>query len=558
MSLTIYGGKKIKAQRGTKLRCKSWRQEGLLRMLENNLEHAIKPDELIVYCNGKAARNWESYEQIVETLKKLGNDETLVIQSGKPVAVFKTNSLSPRVLMANGNLMARWLAFENQKLVEKIYNFETFNELENRGLTINPSYTAGCWAYIGTQGVSQGTYETLAAVASQHFGGTLRGKLILTSGLGHMSGAQPLAITMNDGVGLIVEANRKILERRYKGGWVDRIASNLDDALKIVNEALEKKESMSIGILGNTAEVYPELIRREITPDVVTDMTFAHSPLGYLPAGLSMEEADELRETNPKEYIKRSTQSAARTMRAMVQFKERGAVVFEYGNYLRELAYRGGFKEIFKIKNFVSELLRKLFCEGRGSFRWVALSGDKDDILKIDSVLLKEFSEDTVMTKWIKHASSIPFEGLPARTSWLSYKQRAKFGKIVNEMVAEGKLKGAIGISRDCMDTGSISNPGIETEDMKDGSDAVADWPLLNALLNTSAGADLVAIHQFGDFPFLATGMIIIADGERETEQRLERTLTVDPGIGVVRHAEAGYNEAKKVVKDTGIRWMGK
>jgi len=525
-------------------------------MLENNLEHAIKPDELIVYCDGKAARNWDSYNRIVETLKELRNDETLVVQSGKPVAVFRTHSLSPRVVMANGNFNSRWLAQENGKLVEKAYSYDTFKEFASRGLTMNPSYTAGCWAYIGTQGVSQGTYQTLAAVADQHFGGTLKGRFILTSGLGHMSGAQPLAIKMNEGVGLIVEANWKILKRRHKGGWIDRIVDNLEEALKIVNEALEGKKAISVGVLGNTAEIYPELVRRKITPNVVTDMTYAHSPLGYIPAGLSIEDADELRERNPEEYIKRSAQSAANQVRAMVQFKERGAVVFEYGNYLRHLAYQGGFKDIFKFKNFVSELIRKLFCEGRGSFRWVALSGNNADILEIDRMLLREFPEDKIMVKWIKNASNIPVEGLPARTSWLGYGQRARFGKIVNEMVEGGKLKAPIGISRDNMDTGSISNPAIETENMKDGSDPIADWPLLNALLNTAAGADLVAIHMYGDYPFVSTGMTIIADGEKETNQRLERVLTVDPGIGVVRHAEAGYDEAKRVARESSIKWL--
>jgi urocanate hydratase len=544
----------IKAGRGSKLRCKSWRQEGLLRLLENNLENSIDPDRLIVYSHGKAARDWACYDRIVEGLKALENDETLVIQSGKPVAVFTTQKLSPRVVMASGNLNARWLAWEKQELIEKKYNFETFSEFEKKGLTMNPEYTAGCWAYIGKQGVSHGTYETLAAAANQHFDGTLKGRLVLTSGLGQMSGAQPLAITMNEGVGLIVEANPKILERRHKEGWIGRIAENLDEALEIVKSALKKKEAVSIGLLGNTAEVYPELVTRDITPDIVTDMTIASDPLAYIPAGLSVEKADRLRESNPEEYVRLSQRSAVEVVKAMLSFKERGAVVFEYGNSLRVLAYRGGLKKAFKIKNFVSELIRPLFSIGRGSFRWIALSGEKEDILKIDKMVISEFPEDKVTVKWMKLASQIPFEGLPARTAWLNYEERAKFGRLVNDMVGDGELKAPIGISRDNMDTGSISNPLIETEDMKDGSDAIADWPLLNALLNVAAGADLVAIHEANDCPFEATGMTIIADGEKDTEKRLERVLTVDPGIGVVRHADAGYEQAKDVIKKTGIK----
>lgn len=549
--------KTIRAARGPKLRCRSWREEGILRMLENTLENGERPEELIVYSGiGKAARDMVSYERITSILKELQEDETLVIQSGKPVAIFRTNKNAPRVIMANNNFVPRWHAWEGDKLVEKVPTPETFHEFEGKGLTIWPAYTAGAWGYIGHQGISHGTYQTFAIAAQRKFGGSLRGRLVLTGGLGQMGGAQPLAIKMNDGVCLGVDVNGHTIKRLVEMGWLDTSAQTIDEALQTSSEAVRNGRPAAIGLKGNTAEVFPEFVRKAITPDIATDMTPAHDPLLYVPAGFSVQAADDLRKSDPQRYVALARDSAKRQVEAMLQFKECGALVFEYGNDLRLLAYTAGLKDAYKINGFVAELLRPLLCEGRGAFRWIALSGEKDDIHKLDDVILREFPDDMILTKWIRAArDKIPFEGLPARICWLGYGQRAHFGKIVNQLVANGTLKGPVAFTRDNFDSGSVSHANMETESMKDGSDPIADWPLLNAMLNTAVGSDLVAINQgAGIMYYVSTGMIVIADGTKDAEERLERALTVDPGIGVARHADAGYDEAIQVAKRNGIR----
>jgi urocanate hydratase len=547
----------IKAARGTKLRCRSWRVEGILRMLENTLENGERPEELIVYCGfGKAARDMKSYERIISILKELQDDETLVIQSGKPVSVFRTNKNAPRVVMANNNFVPRWHAWKGDVMVEKVPTPETFHEFESKGLTMWPAYTAGAWGYIGHQGISHGTYQTFAIAAQHKFGGNLRGRLVLTGGLGQMGGAQPLAVTLNDGVCVGVDVNGDTIKRLVEMGWLDTSAQTVDEALRITKEAFKNGKATAIGLKGNAAEVFPEFVKKGITPDIVTDMTPAHDALLYFPASLSMQEANDLRKSNPKRYVALAGDSAKKQVEAMLEFKKRGALVFEYGNDLRLLAYTAGLKDAYKINGFVVELLRPLMCEGRGAFRWIALSGEKEDIYKLDELVLREFSEDAILTKWINAArDKIPFEGLPARVCWLGYGQRARFGKMTNQLVANGTLKGPVAFTRDNFDSGSVSHANMETESMKDGSDPIADWPLLNALLNTAAGADLVAINQgAGIMYYVSTGMIVIADGTKDAEERLERTLTVDPGIGVARHADAGYDEAIKIAKREGIR----
>ena len=540
----------IKAARGKSLRCKGWRQEGILRMLENNLENAEKPEELIVYGgSGKAARNWECYHKIVETLKELEEDETMLIQSGKPVAVFKTRKESPIVLMANSNLVPKWSTWEK------------FYELEDLGLIMYGQMTAGSWCYIGTQGIIQGTYETFAACARKHFDGTLKGKFVLSGGLGGMGGAQPLAIKMNGGAALVVECDESRIDRRIRAGYCDEKTDDLDEALEIVKNAKEEGEAISVALLGNCADVHPELVRRGITPDVVTDQTAAHDALnGYVPAGYygdNLHEAFELRKENPKKYIELSMKSMAQHCKAMLEFQKRGAVVFDYGNNLRGQAYEAGVKNAFDYPGFVLAYIRPMFCEGRGPFRWIALTGEPNDILITDELVMKMFPENKILTNWIKKAEEhLPWEGLPARVCWLGYGERDKFALEINRLVRE-EVIGPVAITRDHLDAGSVASPNRETEKMKDGSDAIADWPLLNALLNTAAGADNVAIHNGGGVGIgLSThaGMVVICDGSKETDERIKRVFRTDPGLGIVRHADAGYEEAIKNAKKFGIK----
>jgi len=539
---------RIKANRGKELQCKGWRQEAILRMLQNNLENAEKPDELIIYGGtGKAARNWDCFHKIVECLKDLEGDETLLVQSGKPVGVFKTHSLAPRVLIANANLVPNWSTWDK------------FYELEKLGLIMYGQMTAGGWAYIGTQGIIQGTYETFAASAKQNFSGSLKGKLVLTGGLGGMGGAQPLAVKMNGGVCLAVEVDERRIKRRLEKGYCDIMVEDLDEALGLAKDAKDKGEAKSIGLLGNCAETHPELVSRGIKPDVVTDQTSAHDALnGYVPKDMSVKEAEELRADNPEEYIKRAYESMAVHVKAMLEFQEKGSVVFEYGNNIRGQALKAGIKNAFDFKGFVPLYIRPLFCEGRGPFRWIAVSGEPEDIMETDKLVMEEFPENKQLVNWIKLAEEhLPWEGLPARVCWLGYGERAHFGKLINKMVAEGKLNGPIVITRDHLDCGSVASPYRETEGMKDGSDAIADWPILNALLNCAAGADLIAVHNGGGVGIgysTHAGMTIVCDGTEESSSRIGRVLTADPGIGIARHADAGYEEAIKFALKKGIR----
>jgi len=539
---------RIRAARGTKLRCKGWRQEAILRMLENNLENAEKPDELIVYGGtGKAARNWDAFHRIVETLKGLGDDETLLVQSGKPVAVFRTHKDAPRVLIANAHLVPRWSTWE------------TFYELERLGLTMYGQMTAGGWSYIGSQGILQGTYETFGACARAHFGGSLRGRLVLTGGMGGMGGAQPLAITMNEGVCLDVEVDPARIERRVANGYCDVLVRDLDEALREAFRAKAENRPLSIGLVGNCADVQPELLRRGVVPDIVTDQTSAHDPLGgYIPQGLSAEEASALRASDPKTYVQRARESIATHVRAMLEFLRRGSVVFDYGNNIRGQAKEAGVADAFAFQGFVPLYIRPMFTEGRGPFRWVAVTGDPEDIRRTDSVILREFAGNETLVRWITRAGErLPWEGLPARVCWLGYGERALFGTRINRMVASGELSGPIVVTRDHLDAGSVASPYRETEGMRDGSDAIADWPILNALLNTAAGADLIAVHNGGGTGIgysTHAGALVVCDGTEDAERRIERVLTTDPGLGVVRHADAGYEDAIRVAKEKGIR----
>lgn len=551
MAVSVAKPKEIRAPRGNKLNCKSWLQEAALRMLMNNLDPEVAgdPANLIVYGGtGKAARSWEDFYAIVETLKKLDNDETLIVQSGKPVAVFKTHEEAPRVLIANALLVPHWATWEK------------FRELEKKGLIMFGQMTAGSWIYIGTQGILQGTYETLASVAKRHFGGSLRGKLVLSAGLGEMGGAQPLAITMNEGVGIIVEVNREKIERRLKTNYLDVYTEDLDEALAIAQEHKVKNEAISIGLLGNAAEIYPEFVRRKIVPDVVTDQTSAHDELnGYVPAGISYEEALELRHKDPQKYIEMSFASMVKHVQAMIDLQDMGSVVFDYGNNIRGQAQKGGLKGAFRFPGFVQAYIRPLFCLGKGPFRWVALSGDPNDIYRTDQAIIELFPHDEALIRWIKMAQKkVKFQGLPARICWLGYGERAKAGLYFNELVRKGELKAPIVIGRDHLDAGSVASPFRETEGMKDGSDAIADWPILNALLNAVCGATWVSVHHGGGVGIgnsIHAGMVIVCDGSKEADKRLERVLTVDPGLGVVRHADAGYEEAIRVANDKSI-WM--
>ncbi|QUL98650.1 MAG: urocanate hydratase [Candidatus Fermentithermobacillus carboniphilus] len=538
----------IKAPRGSELSCKGWQQEAALRMLMNNLEVAEKPEELIVYGGtGKAARNWECYDAIVRTLRELGDEETLLIQSGKPVGVFPTHKMAPRVLISNAMLVPKWATWEN------------FWDLEAKGLTMFGQMTAGSWIYIGTQGILQGTYETLASLANIHFKGSLKGKLVLTAGLGGMGGAQPLAITMNEGVGIIVEVDPARIKRRLDAGYVDVVARNLDEAISMARAAISEGRPLSIALEGNASDTHPELVRRGIIPDVVTDQTSAHDALnGYVPGGMTFEEALELRKKDPVAYVKRSMESMKRHCEAMVEMQKRGAIVFDYGNNLRGQAKAAGFDEAFSYPGFVPAYIRPLFCEGRGPFRWAALSGDPEDILKTDQVVLELFPENQTLRRWITKAEKhVPFQGLPSRVCWLGYGERVKFGLRINEMVKQGVLKAPIVIGRDHLDTGSVASPYRETEGMKDGSDAIADWPILNALLNAVSGASWVSVHHGGGVGIglsIHAGMVVVADGTEEAKWRLERVLNTDPGIGVIRHADAGYEKAVDTVRRHGLK----
>ena len=538
----------IKARRGNKLACKGWRQEAILRMLQNNLENAEKPEELIIYGGtGKAARNWDCYDAIVKSLTELDEDDTLLIQSGKPVGVFKTTKLAPRVLIANAHLVPRWSTWE------------VFHKLEAKGLIMYGQMTAGGWAYIGTQGILQGTYETFAECARQNFGGSLKGRLVLTGGLGGMGGAQPLAVTMNGGVCLAVECDEKRIDRRVKVGYCDMKMDDLDDAVKVAMDARKKKKALSIGLLGNCAETHPLLVEKVVIPDVVTDQTSAHDELGgYIPKGLSMGAAAKLRASDPDEYRRRAMESIAIHVKAMLAFMHRGSIVFDYGNNIRGQALKAGVKDAFGFKGFVPLYIRPMFCEGRGPFRWVAISGNPDDILKTDKVVMREFKNNKRLVNWIKLAEEkVPFEGLPARVCWLGYGERARFGRIINKMVRNGELSGPIVITRDHLDCGSVASPNRETEGMRDGSDAIADWPMLNAMINTAAGADLVAIHNGGGVGIgysTHAGLLVVADGTKDADEKIERVLTADPGMGIIRHVDAGYPEAIRVAKAKKVR----
>ena len=539
----------VSAPRGTARSCKAWPQEAALRMLMNNLdpEVAERPDDLIVYGgSGRAARSWEAFDTIVETLRRLENDETLVVQSGKAVAVFRTHPWSPRVIIANALLVPAWATWDH------------FRDLEDRGLTMYGQMTAGSWIYIGTQGILQGTYETLAELARRHFGGSLAGRLTVTAGLGGMGGAQPLAITMNGGIALVIEVDPKRIERRLATRYVDERVSHLDDALERIAQYRRDGVARSIALEGNAADILPELVRRNVVPDVLTDQTSAHDALlGYVPSGMSLREADSLRQTNPDEYVRLSVASMATHVRAMLELQQRGAVTFDYGNNIRAQAEKGGVQNAFDIPGFVPEYIRPLFCRGKGPFRWAALSGDPADIAATDELALQMFADDEPLCRWIRLAAErVAFQGLPARIFWLGYGERARFGLAINELVRRGAVKAPIVIGRDHLDAGSVASPNRETEGMLDGSDAIADWPVLNALLNAASGATWVSVHHGGGVGIgysLHAGMVIVADGTREADEKLQRVLTCDPGLGVVRHADAGYPDAIQTARDRGI-----
>ena len=534
------GKRIIQAPRSSERSCKGWHQEAAMRMLMNNLDPDVAedPDRLVVYGGtGRAVRSWEAFEAIVRLLRELENDESLLVQSGKPVGKFKTHDQAPRVLIANSNLVGQW------------NNYSEFNRLERLGLTMYGQMTAGSWIYIGSQGIVQGTFETFAAAGRKHFGGSLEGKFVLTGGLGGMGGAQPLAATMNGAVFLGVEVDAARIEKRLKSGYCDKIAHSLDDALKLIDQARKDRQPLSVGLVGNCADVLPELVRREIVPDVLTDQTSAHDALnGYVPNGMSLEDALALRKKNPDEYIERAMQSMAVHVEAMLALQKKGAVTFDYGNNIRAQAKKAGVTNAFDIPGFVLEYIRPLFCEGRGPFRWVALSGDANDIARTDKLALELFPKNQTLARWMKLARErIQFQGLPARICWLGYGERAEFGVAMNELVKRGEIKAPIVIGRDHLDAGSVASPNRETEGMLDGSDAIADWSLLNALINTAAGASWVSIHNGGGVGIgfsQHAGMVVVADGVDNSKRRLERVLTSDPGMGVLRHADAGYSKA--------------
>ncbi|MEX0630660.1 MAG: urocanate hydratase [Chloroflexota bacterium] len=544
------GPRAVRSPRGTELSCKGWGQEAALRMLMNNLdpEVAEDPDHLIVYGGtGRAARSWEAFDAIVHELRRLENDETLLVQSGKPVGVFRTTPDAPRVLIANAILVPHWATWEK------------FRELERAGLTMYGQMTAGSWIYIATQGIIQGTYETFAECARQHFGGSLRGTVTLTAGLGGMGGAQPLAVTMNEGAVLAVEVDPARAERRREAGYVDELTTDLDQAIRKVDAWRAAGAARSIGLVANAADVEPELVRRGWRPDVVTDQTSAHDPLGgYVPGGIGLADALALRDRDPDEYVRLAKASIADHVRAMLAFQASGSVVFDYGNNIRAVAAEAGVTDAFSFPGFVPAFIRPLFCEGKGPFRWAALSGDPNDILKTDAALAELFPDDVSLHRWLRLAQEkVPFQGLPARICWLGYGERAKAGLRINDMVRSGELAAPIVIGRDHLDAGSVASPYRETEGMRDGSDAIADWPVLNALLNTAAGATWVSVHHGGGVGIgysLHAGMVIVADGTDAAAARLERVLTTDPGMGVVRHADAGYERALEVARERGVR----
>lgn len=539
----------VRAIKGPELHARNWQIEGALRMLFNVLdpEVAKDPKNLIIYGGtGRAARSWEDFEIIVEALLNLREDETLVIQSGRAVAVFRTHRYAPRVLFANALIVPKWA------------DWEVFRDLEAKGLTMFGQMTAGCWNYIGTQGILQGTYETFAAVARTHFNGSLEGRLVLTAGLGEMGGAQPLAVTMNGGVIVAAEVDRRMIERRIKLGQLDTWTDSLDKAIDMALEAKEKREPRSIAVLGNAAEVYPELVKMGVIPDVVTDQTPAHDPLSYVPIGMEVEEAEALRSRDPEKYVKKAMESMRAQVEAIVEMKKRGAVAFEYGNNIRKMAYDAGFKDAFAYPGFIQAYIRPMFEEGRGPFRWVSLVGDPNDIRRLDETIIAEFSYNRDLVRWIEKAGKyVKFQGLPARVCWLGYGERAKFGRIVNAMVRRGELSGPIWVGRDHLDSGSVASPFRETEGMRDGSDAIADWPILNALLNAVAGATWVAVHHGGGVGIgysIHAGLSVVLDGTKGMDIRAERVFTTDPGLGIVRHAIAGYEKAIKIAAEKKVK----
>jgi urocanate hydratase len=540
----------FRAPRGTTLSCKGWQQEAALRMLLNNLDPDVaeKPDDLVVYGGtGKAARNWDCFHAIVKSLRALENDETLLVQSGKPVAVFRTHDYAPRVLICNSNLVGHW------------NNWEKFNEFDRAGLMMYGQMTAGSWIYIGTQGILQGTYETFAAAAQQHFGGSLAGKLVVTGGIGGMGGAQPLAATMNGAAFLGIDVDAERIKRRVKTGYCDVMVTSLDEALRILKNAVRKGEPTSVGLVGNCADVIPELAKRGVVPDIVTDQTSAHDPIGgYVPNGMTLEQAIELRKSNPQEYRKHSIAAMGQHVQGMLDLQKLGSVTFDYGNNIRTFAFEAGVKDAYGFPGFVPAYIRPLFCEGKGPFRWAALSGEASDIARTDQLVLDMFPENDHLRRWITMAQKkVKFQGLPSRICWLGYGERDKFGLGLNDLVARGELKAPIVIGRDHLDCGSVASPYRETESMKDGSDAIADWALLNALVNTASGATWVSIHNGGGVGIgysQHAGQVICADGTKDMAKRIERVLTNDPGMGVVRHVDAGYPEAIAFAKKTGVR----
>ena len=540
----------VKAPHGNKISCKDWLQEAALRMLMNNLDPDVAeiPDELIVYGGrGKAARNKECYDAIVKALRELESNETLLVQSGKPVGIFETHEDAPRVIIANSNLVGNWA------------NWEHFDELEKKGLMMFGQMTAGSWIYIGSQGILQGTFETFAEAARQHFDGTLEGKLVVTGGLGGMGGAQPLAATMNGATFLAAEIDRSRIQKRLNTRYCDEISEDIDQAIDLALQWKKEKVAKSIAVVANISDLLERLIERNIVPDLLTDQTSAHDPLiGYIPRGLSLEEADKLRTSNKNEYLKRSYDSMAKHVHFMLQLKDKGAITFDYGNNLRAMAKESGVENAFDFPGFVPAYVRPLFCEGKGPFRWAALSGDPNDIYETDKVILDLFPEDKALHRWINMAQErVEFQGLPARICWLGYGERARAGIAFNELVKSGKVKAPLVIGRDHLDAGSVASPNRETEGMKDGSDAVADWPILNALLNTAAGATWVSFHHGGGVGMgysLHSGMVVVADGSKKAEERLKRVLTTDPGTGVMRHVDAGYDKAKRIAKERNIK----
>lgn len=541
--------REVKQYRGTELNTKGWIQEAALRMLNNNLhpDVAENPDDLVVYGGvGKAARNWDCYDAIVKSLTELEEDETLLIQSGKPVAVFPSHKDAPKVLIANSNLVPAWA------------NWDHFHELDRKGLMMYGQMTAGSWIYIGSQGILQGTYETFAECAKQHFKGSLAGTITLTAGLGGMGGAQPLAVTLNGGVCIAVEVDQHRINRRIETKYLDMYTDNVDEAIRLAEEARRQKKALSIGLLGNAAEVLPEMIEKGFIPDALTDQTSAHDPLnGYIPEGFSLEKAADLRKKDEKEYTTLAKASIAKHVEAMLEMQQLGAVTFDYGNNIRQVAKDEGVENAFDFPGFVPAYIRPQFCEGKGPFRWVALSGDPEDIYKTDEVILREFSDNKHLCNWIQMArEKVSFQGLPSRICWLGYGERARFGKIINDMVASGELSAPIVIGRDHLDSGSVASPNRETESMKDGSDAVADWPILNALINSVGGASWVSVHHGGGVGMgysLHAGMVIVADGTKDAEKRLERVLTTDPGMGIARHVDAGYELAQETARKKDV-----